>query len=120
MIYYKILDKEDFLNKLFREAVWDNFYLVGGVFDSFIRQEITPVKECKWSRVRELLREWPGEAEEKTAFKMTLSPDWKASDNTAFAGVDRVLVHIRFAEGEIAVITGISYETFVLDKTAEK
>ncbi len=120
MISYKIIDTEEFLQGLFREATWDNFFFVRAEFSSFVRAELADAGACKWAQVRPVAAMLLAQDEEEKDFQVTLRPDWDLPGNEVFHGVERVYLHLRFERGEACAVTGISYETFVPGKTAER
>ena len=120
MISYEIDDKADALKGLFEGTVWDNFFLVGANFVSDLKLNIEPVKELKWGEVRPLVAETMNREADESSFQITLRPDWDLSENEIFAGVDKVFVHLRLQNQKLYLITGISYQTFVVGKTAER
>ena len=119
MISYRIIDREEFLRDLFRGTVWDNFFLVRAEIVSEVRADITPEVPCKWGKIREKTAAFAGEGE-GLKFQIELRPDWDLSENDTFHGVEQVFLHIRQAGGELYVVTGIAYETFVPGRTAER
>ncbi len=144
MIALKIQQQKRFMGKLLTTDVFDEFLLIEATIDTFntfnidgqIHKEffnsdpettIPQEKYSKWSAIRPIALELIKGKTTPLGFKFILQLD-ENRKHALLSKVDSDIpawqislgLNIRFNNGEVILTTGVSYDIFSLDKSAEK
>lgn len=144
MISLKVVDVKKFTKCIFIDSVFDNFCTWSVLIDTFnkfnidgrINKEWYTSEErdtlvddySKWADIKKYAYEIIKGNRVPISFKVvlllskenTFNMLKKYSYQISMADVDGFFVNIIYENNEIHIITGISYKTFILDKTIDK
>ena len=144
MVLLAIDSSKDFMGKLLVSDAFDSFllqeagiitsvtYTVNGrIHPDFYTEEerISHTEEfISWSEIRPLIFESVKGKNTPLSLRLTLCLKKEAMDalmqkknpEAANTGLRALVINIRFESGAVAIMTGTSYDSFVLDRSAEE
>lgn len=130
---YTLTDRKNFMNKLLKSQLFDNFELREAVVhtlfktivdgkrntDFFTDEESELSTYLHWSEVRPYLYHLFSGHKPPTYFKLVFATSSLKAKSISEV-VDTCFLNITFKDNQLTCSTGIAYMTFSLDKTPEK
>ena len=109
---------KEFMVKLLKEGVFDEFLLKSAVIDSFVRFEIyaRAEEEACWGSMRDHVFHIVKGSAAPRSLKVVLCADVGKFDISNAVGL---FVNIHFEAGRVMLTTGLSMRSFSLDKSSE-
>ena len=144
MVSLKVLDVKTFTKNIFVDNVFDNFVASSVEVNTFSKfsidghinkkwfdtDELENIKDdyIKWADLKKYVYDMIKGSKVPSSFKIILllsnenmqNTIRKYSYNISDSDVDGLFINIMYENGELHIITGISYKTFVLDKSLDK
>ncbi len=122
MISIQVKDQKHFMNTLLSTETFDNYLVKEVGLVTFATYHITPnISEnpILFSQMRTVLFDLIKGKKAPESFKIILHLSKEDVPTLSSEYVGNYVVTIKYAQNEITLITGVSYQSFTLDKSAD-
>ncbi len=122
MISIQIKDQKHFMNTLLSTETFDSYLVTETRLVTFATYHITPnVSEepILFSQVRTVLFNLIKGKKAPESFKIILHLSKEDGPTLSWEHVGNYVITIKYAHNKITLVTGVSYQSFTLDKSAD-